>query len=101
MRTEGMKLDREMAVEAMRNMGWAAKRLTDRKHPRWQFERPDTGGLWDSVSVPQADLSMHWVVEIAMRYGDADDLVREISDARERWLRQRFLGIFKRAEENK
>lgn len=93
-----MKMDREMAVEAMRNMGWTAKRLTDRKHPRWQFTRPDTCGLWDRVSIPQSNLSMHWVADVAMRYGDADELLREISEARERWLRQRFLGIFTRDE---
>jgi hypothetical protein len=93
-----MKPEREMAVAAMQNMGWTAKRLTDRKHPRWQFDRPDTGGLWDSVSVPQADLSLHWVAQTAMRYGDADDLLREIKEAQERWIRSRFLGIFKSAE---
>jgi hypothetical protein len=94
-----MKLDREMAVQAMQNMGWSAKRLTDRKHPLWEFTRPDTGGLWDRVSVPQADLSMSWVVDVALNHNDAPDLGRQIAEAKECWMRQRFLGIFIHAQE--
>lgn len=88
-----------MAVQAMQNMGWTAKRLTDRKHPRWVFTRPDTGGLWDQVSIPQADISMARVVDVALQYGDAPELFKEISEAKERWLNSRFVGIFKRVDD--
>lgn len=91
-----MKPEREIAVDAMRNMGWTATRKTDRKHPRWEFTRPDTGGLWDRISIPQAEVSMRWVADVAMRHGDADELLREVSDAKDKWLRMRFLGIFSR-----
>ena len=89
-----MKLDREMAVEAMRNMGWTAERRTDRHHPYWRFMRPDTGGLLDVLTKPQADLGMAWVADMAMQYGDAPDLCAEIVSAKGRWLQSRFVGIF-------
>ena len=94
-----MKLERELAVEAMQNMGWTATRTKPGKSVIWEFCRPDTGGLWDLVKCNQQGLSLSWVAEIAMRYGDADDLVTEISAAKERWLQARFFGIFKRAKE--
>ena len=94
-----MRPDREMAVEAMRNMGWTAERLSGRAKPAWRFSRADTGGLYDCITRRQDQLSMQWVAEIAMRYGDASDLKAEISKAKEQWLRKRFLGIFTRAEQ--
>lgn len=93
-----MKPDREMAVAAMQNMGWEAKRSKRGKTPVWEFRRPDTGGLWDLVTVRQDQLSMSWVAEKAMFYGDADELVAEVKIAKERWLRARFLGLHLRAE---
>ena len=93
-----MKLDREMAVEAMRNMGWTATREGAGKKVQWRFTRPDTGGLWDRVTCKQSTLSMAWVADIAMQHGDADDLIREVLDAKERWMKARFLGIFTRAD---
>ena len=93
-----MRHDREMAIQAMRNLGWQAERDGTGKRVTWVFRRPDTGGLWDVVRRKQSDLSMGWVAEIAMQYHDADDLVREVAEAKERWLRARFLGIYSRAE---
>ena len=93
-----MKADREMAVEAMRDMGWTATREGSGKKVQWRFTRPDTGGFWDRVTCKQVNLSMAWVADIAMQYGDADELVREVLEAKERWLKARFLGIFTRAE---
>jgi hypothetical protein len=92
-----MRHDREMAVLAMQNMGWTAKRTKPGKSIIWEFTRPDTGGLWDMVKCNQANLSMHFVAGIAMQHGDAPELVQEIQEARERWLKDRFLGIYSRA----
>ena len=94
-----MRPDREMAIRAMQNMGWTAERTKPGKSVVWRFTRPDTGGLWDVVSCKQADLSMAFVAGKAMQYGDAPELVREIQEAQERWLRNRFLGIYSRAQE--
>ena len=91
--------DRETAIEAMRNMGWTAERLSGRKKPVWVFRRADTGGLYDCISRRQDELSMYWVAEMAMQYGDAPDLKAEISKTKEQWLRKRFLAIFTRAEQ--
>ena len=93
-----MRPDRQMAIEAMQNMGWDAKRTKPGKNVIWEFRRPDTGGLWDLVKRNQDGLGMSWVAEIAMRYGDAPDLVDEITRAKEAWLQRRFLGIFTRAK---
>lgn len=93
-----MRPDRQMAIEAMQNMGWDAKRTKPGKNVIWEFRRPDTGGLLDLVKCNQDRLCMAWVAEIAMRYGDAEDLVDEINRSKEAWLRQRFLGIFTRAK---
>ena len=95
-----MRPDREMAIHAMQNMGWTAKRTKPGKNIIWEFRRPDTGGLWDLVKRNQDRLGMEWVAEIAMIYGDAPELVREIAEAKERWLQSRFLGLFSRAEES-
>lgn len=94
-----MRVDREMAISAMQNMGWTARRTKPGKSVIWEFTRPDTGGLWDKVKCNQADLSMAFVAGKAMQYGDAPELVREIQEAQERWLRSRFLGIYSRAQE--
>ena len=92
-----MKLDREMAVEAMQNLGWTAERKKRGKTPVWEFRRPDTGGLWDVVTIRQDALSMASVADYAIQYGDAPDLAREINAAKDRWLQSRFLGIFTRS----
>lgn len=92
-----MRPDREMAVKAFQNMGWTAKREKRGKTPVWKFSRADTGGLWDTFTVRQDCLSMHTVAEKAMQYGDADDLLREIMELKEKWLKSRFLGIYSRA----
>ena len=89
-----------MAVRAMQSMGWTAQRKTDRKHPRWVFTRPDTGGLWDSLSIAQGDLTMVWVANMAMTYGDAPDLCAEIDTAKHRWIQMRFRGLTAEFEVN-
>lgn len=88
-----MAPEREMAVRAMQNLGWTAKKNTDGKHPRWEFSRPDTGGLWDVCKCPQSSLSMMFVVDMALAYGDAPMLADHIKSAKEEWLRVRFLGL--------
>lgn len=88
-----MKRDRERALLAMQELGWQAKR-TPGKHPAWEFHRPDTGGFWDVVKVKQADLSMQWVADVAIRHDDAGHLKREIAEAKERWLQDRFPDIY-------
>lgn len=93
-----MRPDREMAIRAMENMGWRATRVGTGKNVFWRFQRPDTGGLWDRVDCKQTNLSMNWVADVAMRYDDAPDLVREIQEAKERWLKSRFFGIYSRAD---
>jgi len=95
--------DRQMAIEAMQNMGWTAKRATAKggAGPMWEFRRPDTGGLWDLVKCRQANLSLTFVANTAMAYGDAPDLVVQIEQAKEDWLRQRFYAIFTAAREGK
>ena len=89
-----MNQEREMAILAMQNMSWTAKRLTTANHPKWVFTRPDTGGLWDKVEVPQANLSMLWVASTARSYGDAPDLVDQILALELAWLKSRFAGIY-------
>ena len=95
--TAPMRPDREMAIEAMRNLGWTAIRTKPGKSVIWEFRRPDTCGLWDVVKCRQDCLSMAFVADKAMEYGDAPELVEEISRAKESWLQSRFLGIFARA----
>ena len=89
-----MKPEREMAVRAMQNLGWTAERRSDRAKPHWRFTRADTGGLYDVWTCPQANLSMDLVADLAMRHGDADDLAAEIAAAKDRWLKERFAGLY-------
>lgn len=91
--------DRRMAIEAMQNMGWTAKRTKPGKTVIWEFRRPDDDGLIDVVKCRQDQLGMHFVADKALQYGDANDLFKEIMEAKERWLKQRFFGIYKRAAE--
>lgn len=93
-----MRPDRQMAIDAMCNMGWRAERTKPGKTVIFEFRRHDTGGWYDVVRRRQDQLSMGWVADIAMRYGDADDLKTEVAKAKKEWLRQRFHAIFKRAE---
>lgn len=93
-----MKQEREMAVAAMKKLGWTAERTKRGKTPSWDFKRPDTGGLWDVVFCRQDQLSMRLVAETAMRYGDAPDLVGTIHAAEDAWLRARFPSIFSAVE---
>ena len=94
-----MSPDREMAVKAMQSLGWTAKRDKRGKTPVWEFQRPDTGGLWDVATVRQDQLSMSWVAEMAMSHGDAPELISEINEAKQRWMQSRFLGLISRAAE--
>jgi hypothetical protein len=91
-----MNTDRSMAVEAMQSLGWTATRAGSGRKIIWEFRRPDTGGLWDLVTCRQPNLSMQWVANTAMSYGDAEDLVREIRNCEDVWLQKRFAGIFQR-----
>lgn len=93
-----LRPDREMAIKAMQNMGWNAKRVGTGKKVFWQFDRPDTGGLWDRATCKQTNIGMHWVAEMAMRYGDAPELCRAIQEAKERWIKSRFMGLYTRAQ---
>lgn len=95
-----MRLDRRMAVRAMENMGWSAKRVMTGRTAVWHFTRPDTGGFHDLLKCRQDLLSMRFVAESAMRYGDANDLKDGIDKLKEKWLRERFFGIYKRMEES-
>ena len=96
--SDEMRPDRTIAIHAMQNMGWTANRIKMGKHPAWEFRRADTNGLFDVVKRRQSALGMAWVAEIAMQYGDAEDLCREISTAKERWIKSRFLGLMSRAK---
>jgi len=89
-----MKPEREMAVRAMQILGWTAERRADRAKPHWRFTRPDTGGLRDVWTCPQASLSMSMVADLAMKHGDADGLAAEIAAAKDRWLKERFAGLY-------
>lgn len=96
--TSPLRPDREMAIKAMQAMGWTAQRIGSGKKVAWRFTRPDTGGLWDRVDCKQANLSMRWVTDVAMRYDDAPELVCEVAKAKERWIKQRFHWIYTRAD---
>lgn len=93
-----MRPDRELAIKAMQSMGWTAQRIGTGKKASWRFMRPDTGGLWDRIDCKQVNLSMMWVAEMAMRYDDAPELFREIREAKERWIKSRFMGVYTRAD---
>lgn len=54
-----MSLERRQVVSAMQSMGWQATR--DPNKPQWRFSRPDTRGLWDLITVNQANLSWNWL----------------------------------------
>lgn len=92
-----MRIDREMAIMAMQNLGWQAKRSKPSRHPIWEFRRADVGGYWDLVRCKQDDLSMQFVARIAMQHGDAPELVQEMQEAEDRWLKSRFFGMYQRA----
>jgi hypothetical protein len=91
---EEMSKEREMAVKAMQALGWTASRAKPSKTFIWQFTRPDTGGLHDVVKQRQDQLSMSWVASVATRYDDAPDLLEELGEVTQRWLRARFFGIY-------
>lgn len=93
-----MRLDRELAIKAMQSMGWTTQRSGTGKKVSWRFTRPDTGGLWDRIDCKQVNLSMNWVAEMAMRYDDAPELFREIKEAKERWIKSRFVGLYAHAD---
>lgn len=97
MEAEAMLPDRQMAIEAMQSLGWNVKRTKPSRHVIWEFTRADTGGLWDLVKCKQGDLSMRFVARIAQQYHDAPDLVREIHEAEDRWMKARFFGLYQRA----
>jgi len=93
-----LRIDRKMAIMAMQDMGWTALRIGSGKKVAWRFTRPDTGGLWDRIDCKQNNLSLGWVAEMAMRYGDAPELVREVAEVEELWIKQQFHGIYTRAD---
>ena len=88
-RDKRMRPDREIAIEVMRNMGWTATRTKLGSKFMWEFRREDTGGLQDVIRRRQDQLSTSFVVDIAMRCGDAPDLVKELSDVKERWIQRK------------
>ncbi|MEM1151939.1 MAG: hypothetical protein AAGI03_15555 [Pseudomonadota bacterium] len=92
-----MRPDRELAIEAMRNLGWEATRTKPGKNVIWEFRRDDTGGVYDLIRRRQDQLSMGFVADTALRYGDAPDLANQITDAKEAWLKERFRGVYSRA----
>ncbi len=85
-----MAPEREQAVKAMQNMGWAAKKIKRGKTQFWEFRRLDTGGTEDLIRRRQEHLSLSMVADIAMAFGDANDLALEIKQAKKRWVRQLF-----------
>ena len=91
-----MNAERQMSVEAMQVLGWQAKRIPGPR-PKWEFRRPDTGGVWDIIVRRQDQLSMDFVAETAMSYGDAPELSRDVVEVKRKWLQSRFLGIYSRA----
>lgn len=88
-----MKLERENAILAMQSMGWTAKQEKRGKTQTWKFSRPDTAGLWDVTSVRQDNLGLRWVCSVAMSYGDASELISEIIEAENRWVKKRFPAL--------
>lgn len=97
--SQQMKPERQMAIEAMKNMGWTAVLDTSKARRAWKFSRPDTGGLWDSITCRQDQLSMEWAVRVAIQYGDAPDLRESIVKLQQDWFRERFRGICQRLED--
>lgn len=93
-----MKPERELAVKCLQSMGWQAKRVKHGKTPVWELRRPDTDGLWDLTKIRQDELSLRRVAHVALQYGDAPDLQKEIDDATKKWIEQRFYGTLLRAK---
>lgn len=94
-----MDIEREMAVEAMRNLGWEAKPTKRGQNTVWEFRRPDDVGSFDFCTCRQKELRMAYVAKMAMAYGDAPDLLKTVKQAENEWLKTRFFGIYKRADE--
>ncbi len=90
-----MSPEQTFVKQAMENMGWKATRIKGAAHPRWRFARADTGGLWDRVEVQQANMSMIWLVDTALRYGDAGPLDQKLNQEKARWLNERFPGLLR------
>jgi hypothetical protein len=90
MSDQAMSKDRQIAVRMLQNMGWTAER---KPKGLWKFSRPDTGGLWDTMNINQSLLSPRWAVSVALRYGDAPDLLSEIRALEEAWIADRFKGL--------
>ena len=94
----GMRPDRKLAIEVMQAMGWEAKRTKPGKHVIWEFRRDDAGGWYGAIPRRQDQLSLSFAADIAMQYGDAPELAREIAEAKERWIKARFFGLLSRQE---
>lgn len=91
--SQEMAPERRAIVAAMQRMGWTAERKRRGKTPVWEFRRSDTGGLWDVVTCRQDALSIAWVAETAMSYGDAPVLLADINAAKANWFAERFYQV--------
>lgn len=78
--------DRQNAIRLMQSRGW----LHERRHRKHFFKRPDTGGLWDSVSVSHGNLSLEWAISNC----EDEELARRIHDVRQEWVREALPAIF-------
>ena len=86
--TGEMSAERQKIVSFMSALGWSAKREVGGK---WQFTRPDTGGLFDSVSVSQGNMNWGWAMGVCQR--NEPDLCDRLSGEFARWRDERLPAL--------
>ena len=83
--------DRDLALEAMRELGWTVERMQRGPQVIWKFSRRDKeDGLFDVVNRKDADIGIEMVADIAMAHGDADDTAEIIRVTKRTWFVSRF-----------
>jgi hypothetical protein len=88
-----MSWSRQTALRLMAAKGWSHER-NGTKHI---FKRPDTGGLWDVVSVSHNNLSLDW----AISHCDDLELAERIHAVRQAWVREAVPEAFTVKEEQR
>lgn len=92
-----MKPERELALELMKALGWTPMKVGSGK---WEFTRPDTGGWHDKITRTQQGLTLLWVADVMVQYGDDPILGEAMQVLKLRCLAEKFPRYFQEQTTN-
>lgn len=87
-----LSVERRRVIAAMENLGWTVFR---RPFKKWRFERPDTGGLVDVITVQHQHMNLNWLAQTMMQQGDAPTLTAKVRALEIEFVNHQFANLFK------